>query len=138
MVGPASTSALTPLIRPQVRVRPVPRPTPNSVCSHQPRVRPGCAEWDDVLTSAATSRSKPAITDTELQLGAFQIPDEPVDPDKDPSEYWTKGEEHVDPALRLPAWLKGEGRGGHHFISLQDQFVGIEGESLVMSRRTDS
>lgn len=62
-----------------------------------------------------------------MQVGGFQIPDEPVDPDTDPAGYWTRAEATVDPSLRYPEWLKGEGVGGFKFISLHEQFEGLAG-----------
>ncbi|CAH7687147.1 Frag1/DRAM/Sfk1 family-domain-containing protein [Phakopsora pachyrhizi] len=72
-----------------------------------------------------TRGSTPAVTDTELQVGMFQLPPSwiKVDPDKDPAEYTRIPPKLVDPSIQFSAKVGSpNGFKGHKYHVLREQF----------------
>ncbi len=57
--------------------------------------------------------SRSTITDTEIQVGKFQIGAKPGESDKERNRR--VDEDQVPPGMRFPEMFKGEGRRGHHY-----------------------
>ncbi|MBW0481764.1 hypothetical protein O181_021479 [Austropuccinia psidii MF-1] len=71
-----------------------------------------------------TRGSKPAVTDTELQVGLFQVPPSwvIVDPDKDPSNYLKVGPQMIPPKTRFSEKVGSpNGYKGHRYHVLREQ-----------------
>ncbi|KAA1112105.1 hypothetical protein PGT21_022879 [Puccinia graminis f. sp. tritici] len=72
-----------------------------------------------------TRGSNPAVTDTELQVGMFQVPPSwvTVDPDRDSSDYQRVSPDFIAPASRFSSKVDGpEGFKGHRYHVLREQF----------------
>ncbi|PLW18641.1 hypothetical protein PCANC_13318 [Puccinia coronata f. sp. avenae] len=72
-----------------------------------------------------TRGSSPAVTDTELQVGMFQVPPGwvMVDPDRDSSGYERVSPDFIAPASRFSAKVgSDEGFKGHRYHVLREQF----------------
>lgn len=77
------------------------------------------------LDNLGANRSNPAVTDTELQVGLFQVPPSwvLVDPDRDPSGYERVSASSIAPASRFSAKVgSADGFKGHRYHVLREQF----------------
>lgn len=115
-----------------------PRPAPYQILVEEGRmldIEPSDADrWCEYILfrglkrlgyARVTRGSNPAVTDTELQVGLFQVPPSwvLVDPDRDPSGYERVSVPSIAPASRFSAKVgSADGFKGHRYHVLREQF----------------
>jgi hypothetical protein len=85
----------------------------------------GKKTWSNNYLHVRMNSSSPAVTDTELQVGMFQVPPGwvMVDPDRDSSGYERVSPDFIAPASRFSAKVgSDEGFKGHRYHVLREQF----------------